>query len=500
MERDAAQGWCVLKFGGTSVASAERWEQVLGIVTRRLDRGERPLVVCSAVAGTTDDLEALPDRGPEETRRLLRRIRDRHAGLARDLGLDLAALPDLEEQLTRLEELALHPPGGEWSPRARARLLGQGELLSTRLGAAWLVSRGVSVRWLDARDVLRTQGPARTERDYLSAECEAGFSEPARRSLDGDPCSVVITQGFLARDVDGETVVLGRGGSDTAAAYFASRIGAKRVEIWTDVPGLFTANPRKVPNARLIRRLTYDEAETLATMGAAALHPRSIRPVREAGIPMEIAWTDRPELEGTVIASGAGDPGIKAISSRNGLCLVSMRRPPSWQPVGFMADIAECFRRHDLCMDLVSSSPSDIRSTVDLEADPGAPDRIDDLLRNLNQVSRASLIPDVASVSLVGRQIRSTLPAVAETLQHLEGHPIHLLAQSANDYSLAYVTEHESELPLVRAMHEELFGDIPLCETFGPSWESLTRGFPASRNGNGNGNGSGPESKLAVAS
>jgi diaminopimelate decarboxylase/aspartate kinase len=287
---------------------------------------------------------------------------------------------------------------------------------------------------------------------------------------------------------------LGRGGSDTAAAYLASRIGAKRVEIWTDVPGLFTANPHMVPEARLIRRLTYDEAETLATMGAAALHPRCIRPVRHAGIPMQIAWTDHPDLEGTVIASGAGDPGIKAISSRNGLCLVSMRRPPSWQPVGFMADIAECFRRHDLCMDLVSSSPSDIRTTVDLEADPGAPDRIDDLLRNLNQVSRASVIPDVASVSLVGREIRSVLPTVAETLQYLEGHPIHLLSQSANDFSLAYVTEQESALPMVRAIHGELFRDIPTCDTFGDSWERLTK------DANGTAGEGSTESELAVAS
>ena len=170
--------------------------------------------------------------------------------------------------------------------------------------------------------------------------------------------------------------MLGRGGSDTAAAYLASRIGAARVEIWTDVPGLFTANPRAVSGARLIHRLGYAEAETLATMGAAALHPRAIGPVREAGIPMHIAWTRHPELEGTVIGSQIGEAGVKAISSRNGLCLVSTRRPASWQPVGFMADVAECFRKHELCMDLVSSSPSDIRATVDLDADPSAEGRM----------------------------------------------------------------------------------------------------------------------------
>ena len=473
---DETSPWCVLKFGGTSLATPERWHRLGDIVIRRLKRGENPLLVCSAVSGTTDDLEALPNLARSDRRARIAGIRERHDRLRRALGLDRVA--GFEGQFRELEALALETRDGSWDPKTRARLLAQGELLSTRLGAAWLASRGVDVRWLDARDMLHAGGPARAERDFLSAECDYAFSSAARRDLDRGGADAVITQGFLARDASGETVVLGRGGSDTAAAYFASRIGAKRVEIWTDVPGLFTANPRVVPDARLIRRLTYDEAETLAAMGAAALHPRSIRPVREAGVPMEIAWTDRPELEGTRIASGAGDPGIKAISSRTGLCLVSMRRPSSWQPVGFMADIAECFRRHELCMDLISSSPSDIRSTVDLEADPGAPGRMDELMRNLNQVSKASLIPDVSSVSMVGREIRSVLPTVAETLQHLEGHEIHLLAQSANDYSLTYVTARDSALPLVRAIHTDLFGDAPACGTFGPSWDRLTRTVP----------------------
>jgi diaminopimelate decarboxylase/aspartate kinase len=134
-------------------------------------------------------------------------------------------------------------------------------------------------------------------------------------------------------------------------------------------------------------------------------------------------------------------------------------------------------------MDLVSSSPSDIRVTVDLDAGPGAASRMDALLRDLNRSSDASLIPEAASVSLVGREIRSVLPAVAETLRHLEGHNIHLLAQSANDFSLTYVTERESELPLVREMHRDLFGGSAPGRTFGPTWTDLKASIPDMEDG-----------------
>jgi len=472
-----ASSWCVLKFGGSSLASPALWTRQLGVLKRRLEAGERPLLVYSAVGETTDDLEGIPDQPPDQRSRVLDRIRERHLRLAR--GLDLEAVPEVDRQLRDLAAwIRTRPAGPDWDPPSRATLVSQGELLSTRFGAAWLRTHGLSVRWLDARDVLVAPGDGHTERDFLSAECDCTYSPAERARFDAFGEQVVLTQGFLARNPAGETVVLGRGGSDTAAAYLAARLGAARVEIWTDVPGLFTANPRAVSGARLIHRLGYAEAEALATMGAAALHPRSIGPVRDAGIPMHIAWTRHPELEGTVIGSQIGAPGVKAISSRNGLCLVSTRRPASWQPVGFMADVAECFRKHELCMDLVSSSPSDIRATVDLDADPSAETRMDALLEDLNRVAEASLIGEAASVSLVGREIRSVLPDLGDTLRHLEGHAIHLLAQSANDHSLTWVTERESTSPLVENLHGALFGGPPTGDTFGPTWRELQATVP----------------------
>src|SRR5262249_28711225 len=162
-------------------------------------------------------------------------------------------------------------------------------------------------------------------RRYLAASCSSA-AEPELAAKLGKESDIILTQGFIARDANGETVLLGRGGSDTSASYFAAKLVAERLEIWTDVPGMFTANPRKVPDARLLLRLGYEEAQELATMGASVLQPRCIEPVRRHGIPLLIRWTQHPEREGTVIAADVSGGGaeVKAVSDKRNLVLVSM--------------------------------------------------------------------------------------------------------------------------------------------------------------------------------
>ena len=151
-------------------------------------------------------------------------------------------------------------------------------------------------------------------------------------------------KGFIARNGDGETVLLGRGGSDTSAALFAAKIGAERCEIWTDVPGVYTANPRDIPDARMLRLLGYDEAQEIASSGASVLHPRCLGPVRRHGIPLHVRCTQRPELVGTVVGPNAPDTAeVKVISARRGITLISMNALGMWQRVGFLADVFACF-------------------------------------------------------------------------------------------------------------------------------------------------------------
>ena len=185
----------------------------------------------------------------------------------------------------------------------------------------------------------------------------------------------MLSQGFIARNAQGETVLLGRGGSDTTGAYLAGKLEARRLEIWTDAPGFFSADPKAVPSARLIKRLHYREAQEIASAGGGILHPRSISPVRASGIPLFLKCTQHPEWEGSVISNAPGDdaPQLKAISQRSGITLVSMESMEMWHQVGFLADAFNVFREHGLSVDLISTSESNVTVSIDVGANVDGP-------------------------------------------------------------------------------------------------------------------------------
>ncbi|HEV2845380.1 MAG TPA: aspartate kinase, partial [Thermoanaerobaculia bacterium] len=364
----------------------------------------------------------------------------------------------------------------EAGPAHQARVMAFGELMSTRLGAAWLESQGISTAWHDARtSLLAREESLLGPRAYLSATC--GFdADPELRSRLGElPADAVITQGFIARNREGQTVLLGRGGSDTSAAYFAARLGAARCEIWTDVPGLFTANPALLPSARLLRALNYDEAQEIASMGAKILHPRSIPPLRQHGISLHVLCTDRPEEPGTVV-SGVGPvtgPQVKAISSRSGITLVSMETVGMWQEVGFLARAFAVFARHGLSIDSVSTSESNVTVSLDPGANALEESVIDALTRDLAEICEPRVIPSTASLSLVGRGIRAILHELGPVLEVFEELKVHLLTQAANDLNLTFLVDEDQSERLVRQLHGLLFGQKGESELFGPTWSEL---------------------------
>ena len=454
----------VMKFGGTSVASADGWRTIADCMARVSEAGDRPVVVCSAVAGVSDLLERLLPaavRGAHES--LLDEIAARHDALVAALGVDF----DVEQACSAVRRLAEGVSlTGEHTPRVRARVMAFGELTSTRLGAAWLRGQGVAVHWQDARDALRARAPATDARGFLSAVCEDA-RDPALAArfaaLDGP----VLTQGFIAKDPGGETVLLGRGGSDTSAALFAARLGASRCEIWTDVPGVYTTNPREVPEARLLRRLDYDEAQELATAGAKVLHPRCLAPVRRHGIPLQVRCTQRPALAGTVVGPRVDGPAeVKAIAARRGVTLVSMDTLGMWQQVGFLADVFGCFARRGVSVDLVSTSEVNVTASVDAVE----PETLDALVADLSAHCNARVIGDCAAVSLVGRDIRAILHKLGPALTVFQDRNIHLVSQAASDLNLTFVVDEEEADRLVASLHALLFADRAADDRLGPTW------------------------------
>src|SRR5690606_31021235 len=315
----------------------------------------------------------------------------------------------------------------------------------------------------------------------LCASCRTQPVADWRRRFDAHSAPLLLTQGFIARHEEGDTAVLGRGGSDTSAACFGALLGAERVEIWTDVPGMFSANPREVPEARLLTRLDYAEAQEIATTGAKVLHPRAIGPCREARVPMAILDTTRPDLPGTRIdASVETVPGVKAISRRNGIVLVSMESVGMWQQVGFLADIFERFRRHGLSVDLIGSSETNVTVSLDPSDNLVSTNVLEALAADLAQVCRVKVIVPCAAITLVGRGMRSLLHPLSDIWATFGRERVHLVSQSSNDLNLTFVVDEEDAEGLVPQLHAELVrsGAMPMrdASVFGPTWREITQG------------------------
>ncbi|MDB6164125.1 MAG: lysA, partial [Xanthomonadaceae bacterium] len=315
----------------------------------------------------------------------------------------------------------------------------------------------------------------------LSVTCQH-VSDDAHRARFGEQSPrVLLTQGFIARHADGGTAILGRGGSDTSAAYFGALLRAQRVEIWTDVPGMFSANPREVPDARLLARLDYAEAQEIATTGAKVLHPRAIGPCRDAGVPIAILDTERPDLQGTRIDGGVATvPGVKAISRRNGIVLVSMESIGMWQQVGFLADIFERFKRHGLSVDLIGSSETNVTVSLDPNDNLVSSNVIEALSADLAEVCRVKVIAPCAAITLVGRGMRSLLHRLSDIWAAFGRERVHLISQSSNDLNLTFVVDEADAEGLIPQLHAELVrsGAMPVQDAtvFGPSWREIAQG------------------------
>ena len=479
--KNAEPEWVVLKFGGTSVSTPERWASIEKITRARVTDDTRVLMVHSALVGVSDLLEAAIDDALAASGDFeIEPLRQQHQQLAEALGIDAAPLidPSLEELGQLLSGIALV---GEATPRVRARVMAQGEVMSTRLGAAWLEKQGLDCTWLDARDILIAATPreAGERTQFLSAFCDDAPDPGVQEKL-ANLSGVVLTQGFIASDVSGETVLLGRGGSDTSAALFAAKLEAERLEIWTDVRGMYSADPRQIPSARLLKDLSYEEAQEIASMGAKVVHPRSLPPVRRANIPVLVKSTDEPELDGTLISIAPTDatPRVKAVAVRSGITLVSMTSSEMWRQTGFLAKAFTVFADNGLSIDLVSTSETSV--TVSLDDQDGLDAKaLDRLTIDLETICRVSIIRGCASVSLVGRGIRAILHKLTPALELFREHPVRLLSQAANDLNFTVVVDEEQASLLASRLHElmvQVEADDPV---FGDAWKAKSEDISA---------------------
>ena len=480
--------WVVIKFGGTSVSTCSRWDNIASIAATHHEAGKRVLIVVSALSGITDLLKAISEASADEARSAELRdvIVTRHRMLFGEMGLPRRNI--IDAWLARLDHLLVDPRRRADEFAWQAEMLALGELLSSTLGALYLNARGLVTHWLDSRDFLCAEALPNQSAwgQWLSASVRVRHDPGVAAAL-AARADVFIAQGFIARSGESSTAVLGRGGSDTSAAYYGALLKAEVVEIWTDVPGMFSANPRQVPDARLLARLDYAEAQEIATTGAKVLHPRCIHPVRDERVPIRIKDTNRPELPGTEIVwnTQSKAPSVKAISSRKGITLVSMESISMWQQVGFLADVFEAFKRHGLSVDLIGSAETNVTVSLDPSENLLSTDVLARLCADLEAFCRVKVIAPCAAITLVGRGMRAMLHRLSAVLAEFGALDVHLISQSSNNLNLTFVVDEALVDSLIPRLHTLLIraevmrvGD---ASVFGPSWRELAGDATAPR-------------------
>ena len=461
--------WVVMKFGGTSVAGRPQWETIVSLARARQAEGCRVLLVCSAVAGVTNRLTELAERPDAAT--AVEDLLELHRALGLELGVkEEGWLPAASMLLQERIDGLVSDPG----PAARARLLATGEWLSTQLGVRFLRQQGLDAAWVDARDALEVlaEDDLSPARQWLSATCAAG-PDAALESQWSGLSPVLITQGFVARRADGRTALLGRGGSDTSAALLAGRLRARDLEIWTDVPGLFTADPRLIPTARLLMDVDYDEALEMAASGARVVHPRCIRAAAETRTPLLIKDVNRPQASGTRIGTvAARDPGIKTVTCQEGMAVMLLQNLDARRQVGFLAGVFDVFRGRGISVDLVATSETTTTVAFNKGANHLGPAELDELADDLGSRCTVERFDDCVCVNLVGRGVRVALSRLQRAMQHFDARPLLMVSQSANDLCLSLLVLAGDQPPLLSAAHEAL---IPhqAQGVFGASWEEI---------------------------
>jgi diaminopimelate decarboxylase/aspartate kinase len=462
----------VTKFGGTSVSSLSTWENIVNITQNHIASGVQPVIVCSALTQISNKLEkAIEAALLDQHKIILKEIEQAHFELIDALQISMEhiefEMKQLDNWLTGINLLK------EASPKTKAQILSLGEIMMTKMGHAFLQKKGINCLWLDVREVLVSTPCAGGDAiNYLAARCMSDADPALNKKLLESGAQAVITQGFFAINPEGDTVLLGRGGSDTSAALIAAKLKAKKCEIWTDVPGIYTANPHQMPHARLLKQLHYDEAQEIATMGAKVLHPNCIPPVRKAFIPMAVKFTQMPEHSGTQISTELDElaPPIKSIQVKHSITLISIDTLNMWQQVGFLADVFATFREHDFSVDLLSSSEFNVTLSLDSSANLRDRQSLEALITDLNRFGRAKIIEPCSAVSLVGQNIRTVLPQLGPTLELFESKKIYLMSLASNDLNLTFVVDESHAEKLCQRLHHLLIENNPQSFYYSKSW------------------------------
>lgn len=455
----------VMKFGGTSVANFEAITRTIFIIGGKLD--QKPVVVVSALSKVTDLLYRISDaaasRNVTETKELLSQLRQRHVDLAAELlaqsMMKDEAIAKVNALCDALESIAMAVCSlGELSDRNKAIIISNGEYLSSTIIAYAMNSKGIRTKWVDARGMMVTNN------SYLKAEPDMaaiiekvpGVVADAYEGMDA-----IITQGFVGVTRDGDPTVLGRGGSDYSASLIGMAVDAERIEIWTDVDGVRTADPRSVKNTKYLEKISFEEAAEMAHFGAKVLHPLTIEPAVKKNIPIYVLNSMNPSGKGTaILRNELIEDGVKSVSFKENIKVINIFSTRMINTSGFLRRVFEIFSESKVSVDLISTSEANISVTVD------ASQNIDPVVAELSEFADVIVDDDKSQVSVIGKNIVRLNGMLKKTFTPLKKCNVYMISQGASFVNISFIVDREELAEVVQDLHDHLFDQVEELETF----------------------------------
>jgi len=446
----------LMKFGGTSVADAAAFDNVARIIAA--ERKSSPVVVVSAMSGVTDSLLAATSIAAESDARSaiasLENVFARHKAAAKELLSDIGAaafvdkLNSAADQLASLLQEIAHDPSEH--RRLQDAVVSFGEVLSSTLLAAVLNQRGVDARQVDARCCVITDDEHTCAAPFVTET----FAQSKKELQPLIEAGVVpVLGGFIGATRRGVTTTLGRGGSDYTAALIGAALKAREIQIWTDVTGVLTADPRVVPEARTVERLSYSEAAELAYFGARVLHPKTIQPAIENCIPVRICNSRLPQESGTLVGPTETSPQtLKAIAHKTGVTIVQITSARMLGAYGFLRALFEVFDRYRTVIDVVTTSEVSVSLSLDDARSLPA------IMEELEQLGTVRVEKQRAIICVVGEGLRGTPGIAARAFSTISEINVSLISQGASSINFTFAVEEERAKEVVTRLHEEFFG------------------------------------------
>ncbi|SHF22046.1 lysine-sensitive aspartokinase 3 [Vibrio gazogenes] len=442
----------VAKFGGTSVANFEAMSRCAAVIESNPDT---KLVVSSACSGVTNLLVELAN-GVQDTERrtsILEQLANIHFSIIESLQEQDSVKEAVQAILDTVTSLA-DAASFQTSNKLTDHLVACGELISTHILTQVLKERGIDAVRFDIRDVLRTDdyyGRAEPQVEATGMQAKEKLAPLCKKHL-------VVTQGFIGSDEQGNTTTLGRGGSDYSAALIAEAVQASGLEIWTDVPGIYTTDPRIVPNAAPIPEISFNEASEMANFGAKILHPSTLLPALRHGIPVFVGSSKEPEKGGTWIRKRVeNSPYFRALALRANQTMVTIRSAKMFHAYGFLAKVFEILAKHKISVDLITTSEISVSITLDkTDTAGGAPELPAAARAELEELAHIEVERNLSLVALIGNHME-TKGYAKEVFSTLGDYNMRMICYGASDHNLCFLVDADDAKSVIQKLHQDLF-------------------------------------------